>query len=228
MTVPPQNNSSTELILPEKELLVKRMAHYNYICEHRSLDGSSWRNCQYGYEFAETKALLSLRKQVTWVSGTLAGLSDRQKVGQLFCVLGNAETTDGLTDLSCTEAFARVCAAEGRSVGVSLTFSPVVDIDVNFRNPITNVRTFGGDPNRVLDNARAYVRTMAWPPPANISPATAWISGISTCTLEQNGFQVERYNPVADDLHGTRNLPGDRLTLILCNLPAARPPSLLR
>ena len=39
--------------------------------------------------------------------------------------------------------------------------------------------------------------------------------------LESRGFDVERYDPMADDLHGPREIPGDRLTLILCNLPAA-------
>lgn len=60
-------------------------------------------------------------------------------------------------DLECTRKFARVCAAEGRSVGVNWTFSPVVDIDYNFRNPITNVRTFGSDPDTVLANASVFV-----------------------------------------------------------------------
>ncbi|MCD8051868.1 MAG: hypothetical protein LUE89_09360, partial [Clostridiales bacterium] len=76
-------------------------------------------------------------------------------------------------DLTCTEAFAKTCALEGRSVGVNWTFSPVVDIDVNFRNPIypqgvlpalraslTNVRTFGSDPDKVLANASTFVRTI--------------------------------------------------------------------
>ena len=165
-------------------------------------------------------------EQIAWVSNTQAGLSIRQKAGQLFCVLGDAETPEGLADLvenwgvggvlfrpapkdevrrkyaaldskvkipllkaanleeggagvltdgtyfasqlqvaaaddlSCTEAFAKVCAAEGRGAGVNWTFSPVVDIDYNFRNPITNVRTFGSDPQRVLENARMFVRTV--------------------------------------------------------------------
>ena len=38
-------------------------------------------------------------EQVMWVSDTLAGLSDQQKVGQLFCVLGDANTPEGLADL---------------------------------------------------------------------------------------------------------------------------------
>ena len=35
-----------------------------------------------------------------------------------------------------------------------------ITVDVNFRNPITNVRTFGSDPDRVLENARTYVKTI--------------------------------------------------------------------
>lgn len=164
--------------------------------------------------------------QIAWVRDTLAGLTVQQKVGQLFCILGDANTPEGLDDLvdnygiggvlfrpapaqevrekyarldalarvpllkaanleeggagvlsdgtyfgsqlqvaaaddpACTRAFAQVCAKEGRSVGINWTFSPVVDIDFNFRNPITNVRTFGSDPERVLENARVYVRTV--------------------------------------------------------------------
>ena len=38
--------------------------------------------------------------------------------------------------------------------------------------------------------------------------------------LTNEGYQVERYDPFADDLHGTKGIPRDRLTLILANLPA--------
>ncbi|MCD8123920.1 MAG: hypothetical protein LUE23_02640, partial [Lachnospiraceae bacterium] len=145
--------------------------------------------------------------EIERVESTLASMTTEEKAGQLFCVLGNAETPEGLQelveqygvagvlfrpgpreeirtkyaaldayakipllkaanleeggagvlsdgtyfgsqlqvaaadDLGCTEAFAAVCAREGREVGVNWTFSPVVDIDMNWRNPITNVRT---------------------------------------------------------------------------------------
>lgn len=36
-----------------------------------------------------------------------------------------------------------VCAKEGSAVGVNWAFAPVVDIDYNFHNPITNIRTYG-------------------------------------------------------------------------------------
>ncbi|MCD7735043.1 MAG: glycosyl hydrolase family 3 [Clostridiales bacterium] len=165
-------------------------------------------------------------REIAWVQNTLSSMTVEEKAGQLFCVLGDANTPEGLIDLvqnwhvsgvlfrpnpqkevrakydsldryakvpllkaanleeggagvlsdgtyfgsqlqvaaaddlTCTEAFAKDCALEGRSVGVNWTFSPVVDIDVNFRNPITNVRTFGSDPDRVLANASTFVRTI--------------------------------------------------------------------
>ena len=40
-------------------------------------------------------------------------------------------------------------AVEARAVGANWSFAPIIDIDSNFRNPITNTRTFGSDPERV-------------------------------------------------------------------------------
>lgn len=51
-----------------------------------------------------------------------------------------------------------ICGKEARAVGCNWAFAPVVDIDYNFQNPITNTRTFGSDPSRVLRLARAYIR----------------------------------------------------------------------
>lgn len=51
-----------------------------------------------------------------------------------------------------------VAGREGRAVGCNWAFAPVVDIDVNFRNPITNVRTYGSDASRVLRMAKETMR----------------------------------------------------------------------
>lgn len=51
-----------------------------------------------------------------------------------------------------------VAGREGRAVGCNWTFSPVIDIDYNYHNPITNTRTYGSDPERVLRMARAYMQ----------------------------------------------------------------------
>jgi len=50
-----------------------------------------------------------------------------------------------------------VCAAEGTAVGCNVAYAPIIDIDYNWRNPITNVRTFGSDPDTVLNMASAYM-----------------------------------------------------------------------
>ena len=49
-------------------------------------------------------------------------------------------------------------AAEARYAGLHWTFSPVVDLNYNFNNPITNVRALGDQPERVSRLATAYVR----------------------------------------------------------------------
>jgi beta-N-acetylhexosaminidase len=52
----------------------------------------------------------------------------------------------------------KICGKEGKAVGVNWAFSPVVDIDLNFRNPITNVRTYGSNPDKVLAMGRSYIK----------------------------------------------------------------------
>ena len=52
----------------------------------------------------------------------------------------------------------KVSCSEAASVGVNWAFAPIVDIDYNYHNPITNVRTFGSNPQTVLDFAKEYIR----------------------------------------------------------------------
>ncbi len=52
----------------------------------------------------------------------------------------------------------RVAAEEARAMGVDVNFYPVVDVNNNARNPIINIRSFGGDPEMVSRMARAYIR----------------------------------------------------------------------
>lgn len=51
-----------------------------------------------------------------------------------------------------------VSGVEGSAVGVNWAFAPVVDIDYNNYNPITNVRTYGDSAEKVLEFAKEYVR----------------------------------------------------------------------
>lgn len=62
---------------------------------------------------------------------------------------GDPEEGYHLGKISCTE---------GAAVGLNWSFAPIVDIDMNWRNPITNLRTFGDDAKKVLDFASGYLR----------------------------------------------------------------------
>lgn len=59
-----------------------------------------------------------------------------------------------------TKHFALSTASEGREVGINWTFSPVCDLDINFRNPITNVRTCGSDFDTVLRGTKIFTEVM--------------------------------------------------------------------
>lgn len=69
---------------------------------------------------------------------------------QMACAAaGNKKYAYRLGKIACTEAAA---------LGINWAFAPVVDIDRNFHNPITNVRTYGDDPERVYTYAKEYMR----------------------------------------------------------------------
>ena len=52
----------------------------------------------------------------------------------------------------------KIACSEGAALGINWAFAPVVDIDKNYHNPITNVRTYGADPDVVIANAREYIK----------------------------------------------------------------------
>lgn len=163
--------------------------------------------------------------QIRWVQTTLAGMTRKQKIGQLFCCLGvgvmgnkkmdyltreigiggimfRAQKAEGVQNIyrrlqasspipllcaanlesggsgACQTGtnfsmpmgvaatgnienayrLGKICCAEGAAVGVNWAFAPIVDVDYNFRNPITNLRTFGSNPDTVLEMGKAYLR----------------------------------------------------------------------
>ncbi|OUC08004.1 hypothetical protein RY27_11580, partial [Litorilinea aerophila] len=51
-------------------------------------------------------------------------------------------------------------AAEARHAGIHWTFAPVVDLNYNFNNPITNVRALSDQPDRVIRLATALIQGM--------------------------------------------------------------------
>lgn len=81
---------------------------------------------------------------------------------------GNGSAADGTSfgpalqvaatdDVEAAYKLGLISGKEGRAVGCNWAFAPVIDIDYNFFNPITNTRTFGSDPDRVMKMGKAYM-----------------------------------------------------------------------
>lgn len=73
-------------------------------------------------------------------------------------VYGKQMQVAATDDVSDAYRLGKVSCSEGAAVGCNWAFAPVVDIDRNWRNPITNVRTYGENPDRVLACAKEYLR----------------------------------------------------------------------
>lgn len=84
-------------------------------------------------------------------SGGVGGALDLTKVGSNMMI---AATNDSNNAYKLGE----ICAKEGKSIGINFAFAPVCDIDKNFRNPITNTRTFGRNQEMVKSCASNYLK----------------------------------------------------------------------
>ncbi len=83
-------------------------------------------------------------------SGGNGGLTDGTYVSS---PMGAAATDDPMMEYK----LGKVAAEEGAACGINWTFEPIIDIDMNPENPITNVRTFGSDPDRIIAMAKGYI-----------------------------------------------------------------------
>lgn len=83
-----------------------------------------------------------------------AGLNQACVQGtRVGCEMGIAATDD----VKYARELGRIIGEEASSLGINWAFAPIIDIDYNFRNPITNTRTFGSDPETVAQFGKAYV-----------------------------------------------------------------------
>jgi len=63
-------------------------------------------------------------------------------------------------DVDLARLMGQATAAEARYAGMHWTFSPVIDLNYNFLNPITNVRAISDEPERVIRIATAIIEGM--------------------------------------------------------------------
>lgn len=52
----------------------------------------------------------------------------------------------------------KVAAQDAKAVGINWGFAPVVDLDLNFHSPIMNVRTYGDEPDKIILNAKQFIK----------------------------------------------------------------------
>lgn len=63
-------------------------------------------------------------------------------------------------DVEMTAQLAGVVAEESVALGYNWSFTPVIDINKAWRNPVVGTRSFGSDVDRVGAHARAYISTL--------------------------------------------------------------------
>ena len=104
------------------------------------------------YRPLETESAVELSNYLKKAKVPMFIAADLERGGQGALVKGTKMANQmqiaaaGSKKADYARKLAVVCGEEGKSVGVNWAFAPDVDIDFNYRNPITNVRTYGSNP----------------------------------------------------------------------------------
>ncbi len=106
---------------------------------------------QQAYEYMQKNSKTPLLTAANLEDGGNGAATQGTAYGNQMAVAATNCSSDAYT-------LGEIAAKEGKTVGVNWGFSPVVDLDLNFRNPITNVRTYGSDVERVIRNAKQYIQ----------------------------------------------------------------------
>ncbi len=103
------------------------------------------------FEYAQNHSHIPLLIPSNLEAGGDGAATDGTPYGkQMACAAaGDKKYAYRLGKIACTEAAA---------LGINWAFAPVVDIDMNYHNPITNVRTYGNNPEIVYSYAKEYMR----------------------------------------------------------------------
>lgn len=100
--------------------------------------------------------LQELARVPLWITADFEGGVGLRYIGATRLPRAMAMGATGSTETAYQAA--RITAEEARALGVQVNFYPVADVNNNARNPIINIRSFGGDPKQVGLMARAYIR----------------------------------------------------------------------
>ncbi|MCR4578326.1 MAG: glycoside hydrolase family 3 protein [Clostridiales bacterium] len=109
------------------------------------------REVREALEFMQANSRIPLLCAANLEFGSTGYLEDGTMFGQQIAIdaAGDPKHAYCLGYVSCKEAAATGC---------NFAFAPVSDLDLNWRNPIVNVRSYGRDPDAVLEMCKAYKR----------------------------------------------------------------------
>lgn len=101
--------------------------------------------------FAETPLFISVDAE--------GGNVNRLQPKYGFKSISSAETMGKDTTLKTVNAESERLAEELNNLGFNMNFAPVLDVNVNPKNPVIGAlgRSFSADPNTVIDNARVFI-----------------------------------------------------------------------
>ena len=120
------------------------------------IGGILYRNGE-GAEMQQTHRYLQMHSKVPLLIA--ANLEDGgYGIATDGTVFGKQMQIAATGDVQNAYRLGKVSCAEGKAVGCRWAFAPVVDIDREWHNPITNVRTYGNDPDLVLACGSAYLQ----------------------------------------------------------------------
>lgn len=131
-----------------------------YVLRHQiqeiGVGGLMYRSGPAGYIQQTHRTIQSLAKiPLLLAANTEAGGNGLALEGTSFgapmavAATGNPENAYRMGSVACSE---------GAAMGLNWSFAPIVDIDREFHNPITNTRTFGSDPDMVIACASNYMK----------------------------------------------------------------------
>lgn len=103
------------------------------------------------YRYMQENSKIPLLTAANLEDGGNGAAFEATAYGRQMAVAATGDSKDAYT-------LGKIAARDGRAVGVNWGFSPVIDLDFNFRNPITNVRTYGSQVDLVIENAKAYTQ----------------------------------------------------------------------
>lgn len=126
------------------------------LVEYTHLGGFRWQNQDAAGAYFQNTTIQKYSKVPVFVAANCDDGGDGCAPNGTFVAtateVGSTNNTENAYNLGY------VCSKEASALAVNWMFNPIVDIYFNWRNTIVNTRSFSDDKNKVLENARAYIK----------------------------------------------------------------------